>query len=319
LILFMTNPEDGSSSVDAYVDALRAAQTEGFIDIWTPQIVRTPDVLTTLAYALSRVEEVVVGTGVIPIQPRHPMVLAQQALTVSSISGGRLRLGIGLTHPSTSETVYGIPWQRNVRRLNEYLDGLLPLLAGEEANATGELMTTRGAIQMSGVPAPAVYVAALGPQILKVAARRTAGTLTYMVGPKTLAEHTIPAVRSAASGRSQPAEVVAGFPMCVTDEPEAVRAFAAEALAVYGTQPSYRAMLDREGVNGPADVALIGDETAIMAKLEDLSAMGVDEVAVNVLGRNAQDVARTRALLRTAAAKLEVDLMTKNATRAAAL
>ncbi len=302
LIILMTDPVDGTSAVKTYVEALRSARTAGFEAIWTPQPARMPDVLTTLAYALSQVDDVVVGTAVVAIQSRHPMVLAQQALTVSSISGGRLRLGIGLTHPSTSEGVYGIPWQRNVRRLNEYLDGLLPLLAGEEANATGELLSTRGAIQMSGVATPAVYVAALGPQILRVTGRRAAGTVTYMAGPRTLAEHIIPVLRTAADEQNRSVEVVAGFPMCVTDKPEAARAFAAQTLMAYGSHPSYRAMLDREGVQGPAEIALIGDEVAMREKVEELADIGVDEMSVNVLASNSEEAQRTQAFLRTVVA-----------------
>jgi 5,10-methylenetetrahydromethanopterin reductase len=301
LILAMTDPADGTSAVETYVEALRSAHTAGFEVVWTNQPARTPDVLTTLAYALSQVDDVVVGTAVIAIQSRHPIVLAQQALTVSSISGGRLRLGIGLTHPSTSEGVYGIPWQRNVRRLNEYLDGLLPLLAGEEAKATGELLSTHGSIEMRGVATPAVYVAALGPQILKVTGRRAAGTVTYMAGPRTLAEHIIPVLRGAADELDRAVEVVAGFPLCVTDEPAAARTFAAQALAVFGSHPSYRAMLDREGVRGPEEIALIGDEIAMREKVEQLADIGVDELSVHALASNPEEEQRTQAFLRTLA------------------
>jgi F420-dependent oxidoreductase-like protein len=303
LTIWVPGPRAGQSVVDAYVAALSAAHAEGFTDVWSPQLPWGPDVLTALAFALSKIENLVVATGVVPIQTRHPITLAQQALTVSLISGGRLRLGIGLTHPMVSEGIYGIPWDRNVRRLNEYLDGLLPLLAGQEATARGELTSSRVALQMSAAPTPPVYVAALGPQLLRIAARRTAGTVTYMAGPRTLAEHVVPVMRSTAAEHHREAEVVAGFPLCVTDEPDAVKTFAVEALAIYGAQPSYRAMLDREGVEGPADVALIGDESYMTAKLEELSAIGVDELNLNVLERTPEEIARTRAFLRAASAQ----------------
>ena len=126
------------------------------------------------------------------------MVLAQQALTLSLISGGRLKLGIGLTHALVTEEMWDIPWDRPVRRLNEYLDGLLPLLAGEEAKATGQITLPAGTVAVPGTPAPPVYVAALGPQLLRVAGRRTAGTVTWMTGPQTLADHVVPSIRAAA-------------------------------------------------------------------------------------------------------------------------
>ena len=114
----------GVSPVDDYIAQLRKARDDGFDVVWTPQLWREPDLLTVLALALHEVPDITVGTGVIPIQFRHPAVLAQQALTVNLISGGRLKLGIGMTHPMISEGMYGVPWDRHVRRLNEFLDGL---------------------------------------------------------------------------------------------------------------------------------------------------------------------------------------------------
>ena len=123
----------GASVIDAYVDGLRSVRDDGFTTVWTPQLPWEPDAVVALAIALREVDGITLGTGVLPIQSRLPMVLAQQALTLSLISGGRLKLGIGLTHALVTEGMWGIPWDRPVRRLNEYLDGLLPLLAGEEA------------------------------------------------------------------------------------------------------------------------------------------------------------------------------------------
>jgi alkanesulfonate monooxygenase SsuD/methylene tetrahydromethanopterin reductase-like flavin-dependent oxidoreductase (luciferase family) len=165
--------------------------------------------------------------------------------------------------------MWGIPWDKPVRRLNEYLDGLLPLLAGEPADAAGETVTTRGALMISGAPRPDVYIAALGPQLLKIAGKRTAGTCTWMTGPKTLAEHVGPALRQAA-----------------------------EQFAIYGQLPSYRAMLDREGYAGPQDAAIIGDEDTVRARLDELAAAGVDEYVAAPFDPSSEGRARTRALLR---------------------
>src|SRR6478735_6129389 len=162
----------GRSVVDEFVEELRVARDEGFETMWVPQLPWEPDLLTLLAVAMREVDSIAVGTGVIPIQSRLPMVLAQQALTVSLISGGRLKLGIGMTHPMISEGMYGVPWERHVRRLNEFLDGLLPLLRGEEAKATGDITSTRLAVDIPGGSAPPVYMAALGPKMLDITARR---------------------------------------------------------------------------------------------------------------------------------------------------
>jgi alkanesulfonate monooxygenase SsuD/methylene tetrahydromethanopterin reductase-like flavin-dependent oxidoreductase (luciferase family) len=150
--LFTYLSEGKGSPVDAYVGHLQAARDAGFDNVWTVQLPWEHDALTTLAVALREVDGITAGTGVQPIQARHPMVLAQAALTLSLISQGRFALGIGLTHALISENMWGIPWDRPVRRLNEYLDGLLPLLAGEEANATGETVSTHGQVGGNSEP-----------------------------------------------------------------------------------------------------------------------------------------------------------------------
>jgi len=298
-------PAAGTSPVVDYIEQLRKARDDGFTMVWTPQLWREPDLLTVLALALHEVDGITVGTGVIPIQFRHPAVLAQQALTVNLISGGRLKLGIGMTHPMISDGMYGIAWDRHARRLNEFLDGLLPLLHGEEAKATGEITSTRLALDIPGATAPPVYMAALGPKMLDITARRMAGTVTWMTGPRTLADHVIPGLERSSQQSGQRAEVVAGFPVCVTDDPDEARALAAQLFELYGAQPSYRAMLDKEGYEGPADAAIIGDEVAVSEQLEAVAALGVEEFCGYVFARSADDDARTRKLLGTMAGASE--------------
>jgi 5,10-methylenetetrahydromethanopterin reductase len=286
----------GRSPVDRYVDHLRQVRDEGFTRFWTAQLPHEPDLLTTMAVATREVEGIEVATGVLPIQVQHPMQLAQRALTVSLISGGRLVLGLGLSHKVVSENTWGIPFDRPVRRMSEFLDGLLPLLAGDKADATGEFTSTRGELRIPGAPTPPVYIAALGPQMLKVAGRRAAGTVTWMTGPRTVSEHVRPVLTEAAGDRS--VEVITALPMCVTDDVAAARAHAAAEFAIYGKLPSYRAMLDREGWAGPEDASLIGTESQVADRIEELRAAGVDEFVGATFGSSEQR-ARSRALLLT--------------------
>ncbi|MBI5735426.1 MAG: TIGR03564 family F420-dependent LLM class oxidoreductase [Mycolicibacterium neoaurum] len=295
-ILGSLSGSGGTTLIDGVVSEFAKLRDEGFRRVWMTQMPYEPDLLTVLAVAMREVDTIEVGTGVVPIQNQHPMQLAQRALTLNLIAGGRFILGLGMTHAAVTEGMWGIPWDRSVRRLNEYLDGLLPLLAGEAADAPGEIYTTRGALQIAGAPQPPVYVAALGPQLLKIAGRRTAGTVTWMTGPKTLAEHVGPGLRAAAHGR--PVRVVAALPVSVTDDVDGARAQAAEQFAMYGQLPSYRAMLDREGYAGPADAVLIGDEETVTSRIEGLRAAGVDEYVGVVYDRSPEVRDRTRALLR---------------------
>jgi F420-dependent oxidoreductase-like protein len=296
----LTGLGDGSP-VDATIDYLAQLRDEGFGRVWMSQLPYEPDLLTILAIALREVDTIQAASGVIPIQNQHPMHMAQAALTVSLASQGRFVLGLGMTHAAVTEGMWGIPWDKPVRRLNEYLDGLLPLLAGEPADAPGQTVTTRGALVIPGAPRPDVYIAALGPQMLRLAGRRTSGTCTWMTGPATLGGHVSPSLRQAAADAGRPEDavrVVAALPVGVTDDVDAARAEAAEQFAIYGTLPSYRAMLDREGYAGPQDAAIIGDEATVRDRLAELRSAGVDEFVGAVFLRSPEAHARTRALLR---------------------
>jgi F420-dependent oxidoreductase-like protein len=292
----------GTSPIESTVEALAKLRDEGFRRVWMAQMPFDGDLLTALAVALREVDTIEVGSAVLPIQNQHPMLLAQRALTLNKIAGGRFLLGLGMTHQAVTEGMWGIPYDKSLRRMREYLDALQPLLAGEPVSAVGETVTARGALQITDAPAPDVYLAALGPQMLKVAGKRTAGTLTWMCGPKTLSEHIGPTIRAAAAeaGRAEDAvRVVAGLPISVTDDVDGARAQAAELFGLYGTLPAYRAMLDREGYANPEDAAIIGDEKTVSERLDELGALGVDEFSAVVFDASPEVRERTRALLRS--------------------
>jgi 5,10-methylenetetrahydromethanopterin reductase len=292
---------NNKTPIDSCIRDLTDAREAGFSRLWMTQMPFDVDLLTVLAAALREVPDIEVASGVVPIQNQHPTLLAQRALTLNIIGDGRFTLGIGVTHRAVTEGMWGVSWDRSVKRLSEYLDGLLPLLAGEPADAPGELVTTRGALQIPNAPTPQVYVAALGPQMLRVAGRRTAGTITWMTGPKTLREHVGPTLRDAAAeaGRADGSvAVAAALPISVTDDVSKIRSLAAEQFAMYGHLPSYRAMLDREGFSGPEDAALIGDESTISHQLDELRDAGVDEFVGIPFDPSPEGAQRTRACLR---------------------
>ena len=151
----------GSSPVDDTVNALAQLRDEGFRRVWMPQMPNDGDLLTVLAVALREVDTIEVGSAVLPIQNQHPMQLAQRALMLNLIAGGRFLLGLGMTHQAVTEAMWGIPYDKPLRRMREFLDGLQPLLVGQAADAVGETVTTRGAIQIPGAPAPDVYLETL--------------------------------------------------------------------------------------------------------------------------------------------------------------
>jgi F420-dependent oxidoreductase-like protein len=266
-----------SGTVDGLVSDAKDVAERGFVSLWTPQIFRL-DAITALAVVAREVPGLELGTAVVPTYPRHPMMLAAQALTVQQVSGGRFTLGIGLSHQIVIEGMLGISFDKPVRHLREYLSILMPLVRGEASAFEGETLTGKLALDIPQVDPVPVLVAALGAQMLQVAGTRTEGTVTWMTGPATIADHVAPAIRSAAAdaGRPDP-RIVAALPVCVTDDPDAERAKAAKQFAVYGHLPSYRAMLDREGASGPADVAIVGTADHVRAGIEQVVESGATE------------------------------------------
>jgi len=283
--------------LDEIVAAAAAAHDDGFASFWLPQIFGV-DALSTLALIGREVPGIELGTAVVPTYPRHPMALAAQALTVQQATSGRLALGIGLSHQVVIEAMYGMSYAKPVGHMKDYLSILRPLLHGEAVAYAGEHLSANGSLSIpDAAPAP-ILVAALGTQMLRLTARHAEGTITWMTGPTTLAEHIVPSIASAAkeAGRGAP-RVVAALPVCVTDDPDAARALVAKELAIYGELPSYRAMLDREGAAGPADVTIVGDAQTVAAGIERVRDSGVTDFVAVEVAQSARDRGATRSLL----------------------
>lgn len=290
------NGTNDIQSLDRVLDRARLAQADGFATYWLGQIFGT-DALTALAVAGREIPGIEMGTAVVPVHPRHPQMLAAQALTVQQAIGGRLALGIGLSHQIVVENMWGYSFEDPLRYMREYLDALVPLLNGQPVNVHGEVITAVGGLDLSADPPP-LLLAALGPKMLRLAGSRGAGTITWCTGPRTLADHIVPTITVASeeAGFGE-ARVVAGLPISVTTKVDETRELATNMFAIYGGLPSYRAMLDREGVAGPADLAIIGDESTAAAGVRQLVEAGVTDFAAVELGVDKEDRLRTRAFL----------------------
>jgi F420-dependent oxidoreductase-like protein len=267
-----------SQEIDDFVTRVAGLHEAGFPSAWAPQVFGI-DALTALAVAGREVPEIALGTAVVPTFPRHPSALAVQALTTQTASKGRLTLGIGLSHQMVVENMWGISFDKPARHMKEYLSALMPQLHEKSVSFKGETITAMGQLQVShDIPAPPVLVAALGPRMLKIAGTLADGTITWMTGTKTVSGHIVPAITAAADGAGKPApRVVVALPVSVTDDEAAARERASTVFAIYGHLPSYRAMLDREGAEGPADVAIVGDAASVAAQIEAVFAAGATE------------------------------------------
>ncbi|MEV4170334.1 TIGR03564 family F420-dependent LLM class oxidoreductase [Nonomuraea sp. NPDC049709] len=272
---FLAEPQ-GDDPIGGLRDQIAQAAEDGFSSAWLSHIFGL-DAITALAVAGAQAPPLELGTAVVPTYPRHPAALAQQAMTANAGLGGRFALGIGLSHQVVIENMFGYSFDRPGRHMKEYLDILIPASRGEQVEYAGETLKANVRLSTPGAGFP-VLVAALGPRMLKLAGTVADGTVLWMTGPKTVAEHIAPTIKAAAAeaGREAP-RIVCALPISVTDDPAGAVERANEIFSVYGQLPSYRAMLDREGAAGPGNVAIVGDEDTVLAKLDELKQAGVTD------------------------------------------
>ncbi len=272
------------------VDQLRGYADAGFDHAFAAQIFG-PDPLTLLAAAGVQVPGIGLGTGVVPVHPRHPMMLAAQALTVQAVTDNRLILGIGLSHQVMVEGIWGMSYEKPARYMKEYLASLMPLLRGETVSSAGERVTTNAPLPLGipGATAPPVLVAALGTVMLKLAGTVADGTVTWMTGTATIGDHIVPTIRAAAAaaGRPEPRVGVA-LPVSVTADIDAAKERINAEMAIYPSLPSYKAMLDKEGAQNAGDIGFVGDEEAVAAAIGRLADAGATDFVASMIGDAAE-------------------------------
>ena len=287
-----------ATTLDDLVEEARTAEAQGFAFLSLPNIFGH-DAIGALSVVGRETQRIELATGVVPSPPRHPVAMAQQALTAQAACRGRFVLGIGLSHKIVIENLLGLSYAHPAKQMREYLEVLMPLVQGKPAKFAGELYRVQASLQVAGGTPVPVVVAALGPKLLEIAGRLADGTATWMTGTKTLASHTVPVIRAAAkaAGRPEP-RVIAALPIAIASDPAKAREAASRSFAIYGTLPSYRAMLDREGAAQPGDVALVGDEQALRTGLRRLGDAGVTHFATSLFPAEEGAIGRTLEFLR---------------------
>lgn len=279
-------------NLDQIVADIVKAEASGMSTYWLAQT-GLVDALTVFSVAAASTSTIELGTAVIPTWPRHPQALAAQALTTQAATGGRTILGIGLAHKPSVEDRWKMKWEKPIRHMLDYLGVLEEMLATGKSSYEGEVWSYVGEAARPTETPPKVMLAALGDQMLRIAGKRTDGTILWCVGPKTLERQIVPRISEAAAeaGRAAPS-VVCSLPVWVTDQPEKAREIVAKTLTIYGQLPSYRAMLDIEGVEGPADISLIGSEQQVAEGLAEIAAAGATDFTAVVQGFDADEHAR---------------------------
>lgn len=286
----MIGADGVNNTLDDVIDVAKKAEKVGLDNVWLANIFSF-DAITALALIGRETHRIGLGTAVTPTYPRHPTAIAQQALTAAAASNNRFTLGIGLSHKVVIEDMLGMSYDKPARHMREYLSVLMPLARGETAHFEGDHYRVRGmALNIPGAQRLPVVIAGLGPVMLKLAAELADGTNTWMVGPKTMENHILPVLHAA--GAAAP-RVVAGLPIVLTTAVDAAKEKIAKDLTIYGQLPSYRAMLDREGAAGPADIALVGDENQLRGQIKRFEDMGVTDFNAAIMATDDGAYSRT--------------------------
>ncbi|MDA9316117.1 TIGR03564 family F420-dependent LLM class oxidoreductase [Pseudomonadales bacterium] len=287
------------ASIEAITQHAQTANADGFASYWLAEHptggLDALMVLTVVGLSVPRIE---LGTAIVPTFPRHPMAMAGQMHTALNAIGPRLTLGIGLSHAPMLAQL-GIPFDKPIRHLREYLSILVPLLNQGRVDFKGEMLSCEAVTFFKPEAVTPVVVAALGPQALKVAGTLADGTTLAWVGPKTVREHIKPRLSeaAAAAGKAAP-RIIATLPVCVTNDEAGIRARIGRNLAMYGELPSYKAMFEREGIEGPGQLAIVGNEDQVRAAIEEMREAGVTDFAASEFTTNDDERQRTRALLK---------------------
>jgi F420-dependent oxidoreductase-like protein len=288
---------DGPQTIDDVVAEARHVADLGLAGAWWSQNFGW-DALTAIAVVGRETPSLPrLGTAVVPTYPLHPLALASQALSVQAAIGGRLTLGIGTSHGPIVEGAFGVPFDRPAAHTREYLAALVPLLRGEAVDVRGERVRATGRIDVPGAEPPGIVLAALGPVMLQIAGELADGTVVTWATERSLADHVVPRITAAASAAGRPApEILVSLPVAVTGDADGARAWVGERFGAADDLPSYRTMLDREGVTGVHELAVAGDESAVARAFDRLADAGATELIAVPFGPPDQ-VARTLALL----------------------
>jgi F420-dependent oxidoreductase-like protein len=289
-IFLFPNPQ-AANVVDDVIGQAERAHALGVRQVWLAQQF-DHDAIALAGLIGAAVPGLGVGTSVVPINPRHPLIIASLAQTAQAASHGNFSLGLGLGAHGPERQAFGTTWPNTIGRLREHLTVLRAIFDtgrvdfhGDHLSASPEWPVTVA----GGTPMP-VYVAAMGPKALQVTGELADGTLPYLAGPRTIAEFIEPTIAKAAAdaGRSKP-RIIAAVPVLISNDVDAARAFAAQQLSFYATIPSYQKVIAREGVDSVADLAAVGPADSVARHLQRYLDAGATDVVLSALDRAQPD------------------------------
>jgi len=285
----MVGPERGRYATK--VDRLRSdavwAEGAGMATVWVPQIPDEFDALTAATVIGDSTARIEIGTAVVPVQPRHPIALAQQALSVQAVCGGRLSLGLGVSHHWIIDEMLGLRYERMEPTMRSYLDVLDRALRGPGmVDVENEQFRIHNPLDITDITPTPVLIAALGPMMLRLAGERTDGTILWMADERAIASHVVPRITRAADAAGRPApRVVAGVPVCLCgdDEIDAAIARTNRVLSEAEVSPNYKKLLDLGDARTVGDILAAGSERTIEKRLRSFADAGATDLSLRVV------------------------------------
>ncbi|GGT03512.1 LLM class F420-dependent oxidoreductase [Planobispora rosea] len=276
------------------IERARLAEKIGVDAVWLVQLPSLRDSAAVLAALACVTERVALGAGVLPFYTRPPVTMAQTALTVDELSGGRFTLGVGSGHRVTGEWMLGVPTGPPVGSMREYLSVVTSLIRDGEVHETGAWYRAHAvyaAPRRAGLP---VYLGAFGPRLAELAGEAADGLMLWMCTAAYIHEVVMPALERGLrrSGRSPDGfPVVAMVPGAVSEDLAGDRELLRRYLAAYARVPTYRRMYELSGFgdelargavsDGMLDgIAVLGDEAAVRDMAARYARAGATQVVV---------------------------------------
>jgi F420-dependent oxidoreductase-like protein len=269
------------------VDDAASAEKAGFTSIWVPQVPNDFDALTAIALmgrATSRIE---LATAVVPIQTRHPIAMAQQALSNQAVCEGRFTLGLGPSHHWIVTDMLGLPYERPAALVENYLEVLSAALAGPGAvDVENDDFRVHNPLDITDIAPTPILVAALASVMLRIAGEHADGTILWMADERAIGSHVVPRIsRAAESAGRPPPRIIAGVPvaLCADGEVDAAREWANVALGHAEYSPNYQRLLAQGDATDVGDLLAGGSESNVVDRLCSFRDAGVTDLAVRVL------------------------------------
>lgn len=312
----MVGPERGryASKVDRLRRDAAWAEAAGVSTIWVPQIPDEFDALTAVVLMGEVTDRVEICTAVVPVQPRHPVALAQQALSTQAVCGGRFSLGLGVSHHWIIDEMMGLPYEHPLATMRSYLDVLDAAFAGPgTVEVDNEMFRIRNPLDITDIVGTPVLIAALGPRMLRLAGERTDGTILWMADERSIESHVVPGITRGAHEAGRPApRVVAGVPLCVCgdDQVELAVERANRLLSEAEVSPNYQNLLEHGSARNVGDILAAGSEEAVTKRLRSFAEAGATDVSIRIvpIGDTREELIssreRTRAYLTSLAGSL---------------